>query len=358
MVNSDGQHSGAHTWNELTSQGQVWQAVLSQLERSPVVEAILASSASAREWIFVGCGTSYYLAEAAARSWTTLTGQPARAIPASEILLFPKSILTSGKGVEAVVISRSGKTSEAVRAANVLLRQLHVPTIGITCARQSPLEGECTRTIILEAADEQSTVMTRSFTSMLISLQYLAARLANNQSFIDSLSKAADYISRNIHKIASQLEHFVADHSFDDYIFLGQGPWHGIAREGALKVMEMSCSYSQFFHTLEFRHGPKAIVSEKTCLLFFLDKAGHDAESEVLMEMKALGGITLAIGNWVGEEIRPYCDLVIESGQGPTDLALLAACTIPCQLLGFYTGLQKGLNPDEPKNLSRVVILD
>ena len=68
--------------------------------------------------------------------------------------------------------------------------------------------------------------------------------------------------------------------------------------------MEMSCSYSQFFHTLEFRHGPKAIVSERTCIFFFLDKAGHEAESEVLVEMKALGGITVAVGNAIGAGAR------------------------------------------------------
>ncbi len=358
MFNNDGQHSGTHTWNELISQGEVWESVLLQLQGSPVVETILTDKVQTREWIFVGCGTSYYLAEAAAHSWTTLTGLPARAIPGSEILLYPQRIQAEGPGLQAVVISRSGKTSEALRAANVLVRKLNVPTIGITCAEHSALEKECHHTLILRAADEESTVMTRSFTSMLVSLQYLAARHASNQPFIDQLNKAAAHVSLNIQQMASELDQFVASHSFDDYIFLGQGAWHGIAKEGALKIMEMSCSYSQFFHTLEFRHGPKAIVSKKTCIFFFLDKAGHEAESEVLIEMKALGGVTVAVGNAIGRDLRSHCDMVIESSPEIDDLALLAACTIPCQLLGFFTGLQKGLNPDEPKNLSRVVILD
>jgi len=358
MPNNDGQRSGAHTWNELMSQGDVWRSTLSELQRSSVIETILTSTATRSEWIFVGCGTSYYLAEAAAHSWTTLTGEPARAVPASEVLLYPHTLRTESAPQQAVVISRSGKTSEALRAASALVRQLKLPTIGITCAQESTLQKECDHTIILQAADEESTVMTRSFTSMLISLQYLGARHAQNQPFIDELRRAAEHTSGNIRKIASELETFVTTHSFDDYIFLGQGPWHGIAREGALKVMEMSCSYSQFFHTLEFRHGPKAIVSEKTCLFFFLDKAGHEAESEVLVEMKALGAVTVAIGNAIGRDVRPHCDMILESSPEIQDLALLAACTIPCQLLGYFTGLQKGLNPDEPKNLSRVVILD
>ncbi len=358
MLNTDGNHNASHTWNEILSQGQVWNSVLAELNSSSVVANILANGRNARQWVFVGCGTSFYLAEAAAQSWTILTGQPSRAIPASEILLFPNMLRAEGPGVQAVVISRSGRTSEAVKAANVLTRDLHLPTIGITCALASALENECDTTIVLRSADEKSTVMTRSFTSMLISLQYLAARTAKNAAFIDSLGKAAQQVSANIHTVASALERFVLSHTFDDYVFLGQGPWHGIAREGALKVMEMSCSYSQFFHTMEFRHGPKAIVSEKTCLFFLLSDAGLQAESEVLSEMKALGGVTVAICEQAGNKLRANCDLVIENNSGAGELALLAASTIPCQLLGFFTGIQKGLNPDEPKNLTRVVILD
>lgn len=358
MPNNDGQHRGTHTWNEIISQGQVWKAVLSELSRHSSIESILANSANSREWIFVGCGTSFYLAEAAAQSWTILTGQPAKAIPASEILLFPGGIRAGGSGVQAVVISRSGKTSEAVRAANLLVRELQVPTIGVTCTRGSLLEKECDATIVLTAANEESMVMTRSFTSMLIGLQYLAARRANNEGFIESLGMVAEHVASRMGAIAADVERFVQRHSFDDYVFLGQGPWHGIAREGALKIMEMSCSYSQSFHALEFRHGPKAIVSERTCLLFLLDDRGQEAESELLIEMKALGGVIVAIGKQINGKIRTHSDLTIENDLRASDLAMLAAYTIPCQLLGFYTGLQKGWNPDEPKNLTRVVILD
>ncbi len=358
MLNIDGNHADSHTWNEILSQGQVWQSVLAELDHSSVIEGILSSSQNAREWIFVGCGTSFYLAEAAAHSWTILTGQPTRAIPASEILLFPNMLRAEGSGLQAIVISRSGRTSEAVRAANVLVDDLHIPTVGITCALSSELEKACDTTIVLRSADEKSTVMTRSFTSMLISLQYLAARRANNSAFIEMLRKAANHVSANINALARDLERFVHAHSFDDYIFLGQGPWHGIAREGALKVMEMSCSYSQFFHALEFRHGPKAIVSGKTCLVFLLSDAGLEAESGVLAEMKALGGTIVAICKQAGNKLRANSDLLIENNSGASELALLAASIIPCQLLGFFTGIQKGLNPDEPKNLTRVVILD
>ena len=171
-------HAESHTWNEIQSQGNVWQAVFDELRDGRVLSAILREAQTKREWMFIGCGTSFYLAEAAALSWTILTGQAARAIAASEVLLFPKFIQAEGADLQAVVISRSGKTSEAVRAAKALRQELRVPTIGITCAESSELARACDSTIVLRAADEQSTVMTRSFTSMLLTLQVLAARRA------------------------------------------------------------------------------------------------------------------------------------------------------------------------------------
>ncbi len=352
------QHRESLTWNEILSQGAVWKSVINELGQSASVENMLTSSRKAQSWLFVGCGTSFYLAEAAATCWTILTGQPARALPASEVLLYP--VLTSGQNsdVQAVVISRSGHTSEAVRAASALKRELHFPTIGITCANKSALEAECDGTLVLAAADDKSTVMTRSFTTMLISLQYLAARYSGNAEFIQSLQVMANQAEPLIHSLAAKIESFVNTSSFADYVFLGQGPFYGIAREAALKVMEMSCSYSQAFHSLEFRHGPKAIVSPQTCLTFYLSETAQDAETELLQEMKELGGVTIAVCNVASEKVRDASDLVIEVNTSGNELALLASYSLPAQLIGFFTGIGKGLNPDQPKNLTRIVVLD
>jgi len=149
------------TLQEILSQPEVWRASLRELQKNGSLQTILAETCSRTEWLFLGCGTSFYLAEAAAASWTLLTGQRARALPASEPLLFPELTLARSAGLQAVVISRSGRTSEALRVANLLSREYHVPTLGVTCASGSPLEEECDRTILISAADEKSTVMTR-----------------------------------------------------------------------------------------------------------------------------------------------------------------------------------------------------
>jgi glucosamine--fructose-6-phosphate aminotransferase (isomerizing) len=82
------------------------------------------------------------------------------------------------------------------------------------------------------------------------------------------------------------------------------------------------------------------------------------AETEVLLEMKDLGGTIIAICNRANAKIRQASDLLFELETDVPEPALLAPFVVPTQILGYQTGVKKGFNPDEPKNLSRVVILD
>src|SRR5277367_3004295 len=155
------EYAQSETYKEILSQSGVWLSVLQQLKQSKSGEGTLGSNNRKASRLFVGCGTSFYLAEAAATSWTLLTGELARAVPASEILLYPALTRLDGTDVQAVVISRSGRTSEAVRSAHVLKKEMHMPPVGITCAEKSELAAACDSTLVLAAADEKSTVMTR-----------------------------------------------------------------------------------------------------------------------------------------------------------------------------------------------------
>jgi len=348
----------SHTLSELLSQPQTWQNTLRKFESNELFDAILEQAKNRKEWLFVACGSSLYLATAAASSWTLMTGLRARAIPASEILLFPGAASLEASNVHAVLVSRSGSTSETVRAATVLSRENKIPTLGVTCTSPSPLADACDLTIALPEANEESMVMTRSFTSLLVLLQLLAARGAGRSEFPSALKAMAEHFAPQIHALAARMKAFVSEHTFADYVFLGQGPFYGIASEGALKVTEMSCSYSQVFHALEFRHGPKTIVGPETCLTFFLSQKGFEAESEVLAEMKGLGATTVAICNRANDLIRRSSDFLFELGADVPELALLAPFLVPAQLLGLFTSAKKGLNPDRPRNLSRVVILE
>ena len=346
---------GAHSLAEILSQPERWNACHTLLRETRTLETVLEWFDGQTEWLFIGCGSSYYIALSAAATMTVLGGRRARAVPASEVLLYPD--LTLSENCVPVLISRSGRTSEVLQAAD-LLKSRGVPTLAISCASGQPLEELASLTMVLPAADEQSTVMTRSFTSMLLTLQSLAAAFAGNTEFADSLPTLFTAAAAALQPLPRRIQDFVATHNFADYVCLGQGPFYGLACECALKVTEMSVSYAQSFHTLEFRHGPKSIVGPETLLVFLLSESGYEAECDALEEMKSLGGTTLVVANRATARAQSVADLLVELSLDMPELARLAPYLFAGQLLGLFTGLKKGLDPDSPRNLSRVVILD
>ncbi|MGD0468195.1 MAG: SIS domain-containing protein [Terriglobales bacterium] len=356
MKSAEITEQGQHTLSEIFSQPQCWSTSLTQLASSVELHAATQLARSGAEWIFVGCGTSYYLAQAAASSFNHLK-LPARAVPASDLLMYPGLTLHAGRDYVPVVISRSGRTSEAVRAAQMLEKGHNLRTIAITCADGQPLEPACSVTLKLLDADERSTVMTRSFTSMLLGLQYLAAMVSGNDTFRRALLELPQQVEPLLKDNPQRLRLFVESRSFSDFVFLAQGPLFGIASECMLKVTESSSSYAQVFHSLEFRHGPKSIVGPQMLITFVMSETSYDAEVELLEEMKALGAATMVIANRVDNRAQRASDFAIELGLQSPEYARPAAFVIWGQLYGVYNGLKKGLNPDSPKNLTRVVEL-
>jgi len=348
---------GAHSLDEILSQPRCWSTCLKDLPPSLSAQNVRKTFGSAREWLFVGCGSSYYIALAAASSWSAITGLRARALPASELLLFPGLVLAGSSEASAVVISRSGSTSEAVRAAELLERQKNIRTLGVTCTAGQPLQEIATSTLALLAAHEESTVMTRSFTSMLLALQYTAASMAENHEFTQCLLQLVNQAEPVLNALHPRIRELANSRQFAGFIGLGQGPLYGLACECALKLAEMSISMVQSYHTLEFRHGPKSVVSPEMLAIFLISQSGYEAERAVLEETKAMGGTTVAVVNQADDRVRAAADLLIEFRFDLPEFARLAPYVFVGQLMGLYTGLKKGLDPDHPRNLSRVVVL-
>ena len=347
---------GAFALSEILSQPLCWRTCFSELRDNRTLSRIAEQLGGKRNWLFVGCGSSFYVALSAASTLTALTGMPARAVPASEILLFPQLTLVAEDCIP-VLISRSGRTSEVLKVAEAF-RERNIATLGISCAPNQTLEKLVSSAIVLPAADEQSTVMTRSFTSMLMALQALAATMGRQEDFLESQRALNPCAERLVDELPNHVEEFVSRHAFADYVCLGQGALYGIACESALKLTEMSVSYGQSFHTLEFRHGPKSIVSQQTLIMFLLSESGYKAELEVLEEIKELGGITFVVTNRAEDRARRAADFLVELGADGPELARLPLYLPAQQLLGLYTGIKKGLDPDRPRHLSRVVVLE
>jgi len=348
---------GRETAQEILSQPATWTETARRFEQDAELQQISQIFSREEPCLFVACGSSYYLSRTIAAQWTTLLEASSTAVPASELLFAPREVLKRTGARQVVLVSRSGKTTEVLRAAEWLKANAAVRTLGVTCSKNSALEQLCTHTVKLPWADEQSMVMTRSFTSILLLFEKLGAKSAGDAALLSALDglpeKTATWLAVNADKIRA----FGTKRRFADFVFLGQGAHYWLAQEAALKLTEMSSSYAQAYHTLEFRHGPKSIASRDTLITFLLSDAAAEEESLLVGELKKLGAATLVVANRATPGLRRDSDLLIELAADEPEYARLARVAIPAQLLGLAVGLAKGLDPDVPKNLTRAVVL-
>jgi glutamine---fructose-6-phosphate transaminase (isomerizing) len=346
-----------HTLAEILSQPKIWQETEQQLAKSGILERLADIFSPRSPWLFVGCGSSYYLSRLIAALWTKHFYIPATGVPASELLFAPEETLRRIGAEQIVLMSRSGETTEVLRVAELLQSHKTVQTLGVTCNPQSVLEKLCTHTFKLDWADEKSTVMTRSFTAILLAFQRLGLQFVGDSQFsaaLDQLPKKGQvWFDAN----AAKIQAFAGKRKFEDYVFLGQGVHYWLAQEAGLKVTEMSSSYAQVYHSLEYRHGPRSITSPKTLITFYISEAAKEAETTLVRELKELGAGICVIVEKATPELKANSDLLVELALDVPEFARYAVTAIPAHLLGTAVGLRKGLNPDAPKNLTRAVVL-
>ena len=353
----EGYSPAQHTLEEIFSQPQIWSRTEAQLKQAGTLERLATVFSPRSPWLFVGCGSSYYLSRLIAALWTKYFYIPATGVPASELLFAPEETLRRIGAEQVVLISRSGETTEILRAAELLQEHKTVQTLAVTCNPSSQLEKLCTHTFELDWADEKSTVMTRSFTAILLAFQRLGLQFVNDLQLSEALDhlprKGQEWFGANARKI----QEFASKRKFSDYVFLGQGVHYWLAQEAGLKVTEMSSSYTQVYHSMEFRHGPRSITGPETLITFYTSDAAQDEELTLARELKELGAATCVIVNRADPELKKHCDLVVDLGLDGPEFARYAVTAIPAHLLGTAIGLRKGLNPDAPKNLTRAVVL-
>jgi glutamine---fructose-6-phosphate transaminase (isomerizing) len=345
------------TLNEIVSQPQIWRETAAHLAESDILERLTQAFSPRRPWLFVGCGSSYYLSRLIAALWTKHFRIQATGVPASELLFAPEETLQRNGPEQIVLLSRSGETTEVLRAAEWLKALPTIQTLGVTCNASSPLERLCTHTLKTTWADEKSTVMTRSFTAILLAFQRLGMRLASDTEFATALNDLPNQAQAWLNSNARKIQEFAGKHNFADYVFLGQGIHYWLAQEAGLKVTEMSSSYAQVYHSMEFRHGPRSIAGPDTLITFYMSEAAAEEETVLAAELKELGAAICVITNRATPQLKKRCDLLIELGLDAPEFARYAVTAIPAHFMGTAIGLRKGLNPDAPKNLTRAVVL-
>ncbi len=350
-------NQGQHTLEEITTQPTAWADALADVKgKAEAIQALFAKQ-EFQEVLFIGCGSTYYLSLAAAQAFQGLTSIRAWGLPASEILLFPKTSYGPQKTL-LVAVSRSGETTETVRAVRAFREERNAPVVVITCYPRSTLAREAAETGILLVArqgQEKSIAQTRSFASMLVAAQGFAGLVKNSLPYVKSLEGLpliGNWLLQEKAELARQLGEELA---WQRFFFLGSGPNYGVVCEAMLKMKEMSLSYSEAFHFLEFRHGPKSMVDGSTLVVGLISQGGREQEIAVLKEMQGLGATILVLADYdFGLEEFAH---VVAFNSGTSDWARGVLHLPVLQLMAYYRAMAKGLDPDRPTHLDAVVRL-
>jgi glucosamine--fructose-6-phosphate aminotransferase (isomerizing) len=344
---------GQYTFREITSQPAIWSEVIqSFFARQDQVFAAHQALAPDKV-LFIGCGSTYYLSQVAAALFQGLTEIPAKAAPSSELLLFPEQTITNPERTLLVAISRSGTTTETLQAVSHFRRMGGLAVWVISCYPQSELVQSSDLTLLAEVAHEQSVAQTRSFSSMLILAQALAATVGGKD--ITALASLPGRLNGLFKNTADQLEALGQRLDLERIFFLGSGYQYGIANEAMLKMKEMSLTNSEAFHFLEFRHGPMSMVTQEALVVGLFSDGALVHEGRVLTEMSALGAHTLGL-NSAPDSSYEY-NIAYDTHALPP-WALPVLFLPPLQLLAYHRSISKGLDPDNPRNLEAVVSLD
>ncbi len=299
------------------------------------------------EVLFTGCGSTFYLSVAAATLLREQTGVAARGLPASEIWLYPDSAYSPQKNTLLVAVSRSGTTTETVRAVESFKQKATGTVLTLCCYPESELAGLGDLKLVLPSGQERSIAQTRAFSVLYLATVALVQLWLHRERA--SLSGLAEVCRRLLVEYAELARRLGTDTRLERFYFLGSGPRYGLACELSLKMKEMTLSHSEPFHFLEFRHGPQSMVDENTLIVGLVSEQNGASERAVLAEMKVRGAHILALA-------EQEADIVFHSGV-PEPLRNVLYLPV-IQLMAFERSIAKGLDPDRPHNLTAVVLLD
>jgi glucosamine--fructose-6-phosphate aminotransferase (isomerizing) len=271
-----------------------------------------------------------------------------------------------------LVLSQSGETSDtlaALREAN--RRGQH--SLAITNAKASTMARKADVSMPLGAGVEKAIPATKSFTCQLAVLfllglyeaqrlgrmdsTELAANIARLQALPGSIEEQLDGWRTQMAALASKYN------SARTFLFLGRGIHYAIAREGALKLKEASYVHAEGYPVGELKHGPNALVSDSVPLVVVATvdrglKASvlrYKKTLELLRDMKAQGAKVIAIANAGDAEMAGLVSDCVPV-QPASEYLLPIVEVIPLQLFAYFMALERGVDVDRPRNLSKAVV--
>ncbi len=316
-----------------------------------------------RELFLVAAGTSYLACIAASYMFSKLARLTTYPAISSEFI----AQYGSSVGIDSVVlaVSQSGETYDTLKAIDHA-RMRATTVLGVTNTVGSTLTRVSRAYIIQQSGPEMGVAATKTFTSQLMVLSQLALRLARtrgkvSQDEVDDfearLLEVPVYVEKVLEKHGTSIRSLVEKYSGERlFLFLGRGISAATALEGRLKLLELTYVPSLAYPAGESKHGPISVVEEGTPIIFLCPRG--ETRREIvgsIMEMKARGARIISVCEEGDRDIKELSDDVIEMPLGIPELLSPIPYIVPLQLYAYYLAVEKGLDPDKPRNLAKSV---
>jgi len=264
-----------------------------------------------------------------------------------------------------LTITQSGETADTLASLREARRRGHkvlsiCNVVGSTIARES--DGG----IYLHAGPEIGVASTKAFTSQVSVLTLFALLMGRirtlSHTHAMAVLKALEAVPRQVEKVLQQndairriAERYVQS---EDFLFLGRGYCYPVALEGALKLKEISYIHAEGYPAAEMKHGPIALIDEKTPSVFLCPQDSlYDKTFSNIEEIKARKGPVIALATEGDEQIARKADDVIYLPEAVEPIFPLLA-TIPLQLLAYHIAVARGCDVDKPRNLAKSVTVE
>ena len=310
----------------------------------------------------VACGTALHAGRVAANWFSAISGLPTQMDYASEYRYKNPYI---DEDTLLIAISQSGETADTLAALRYAKEKDYLATLGICNTPTSSLAREADYLLLTNAGPEVGVASTKCFTTQLVALMLLTLSLAKASGknprlrgrIIEALRTLPEKISEAL-LLKDEIISFAPEiANKNNALFLGRGIFYPIAKEGALKLKEISYIHAEAYPAGELKHGPLALIDEEMPVIAIAPE--HELAEKLvsnLEEVKARGGalyvfgnakekLELSTGNYVN---MPECDFLLTP----------ILYSIPLQILSYEVALLRGTDIDQPRNLAKSVTVE
>ena len=358
--------SGLNTAKEIIQQPDTWRESVKNLIKNKIeIKSFIDSFLSKKEFriILTGAGTSAFAGEVCEPYLTSLLNKRVEAIATTDLVASPKSYFIKDIPTLLVSFARSGNSPESVHAVNLATQLVDdLYQVVITCnengklAKNTVNDEKSLLLLMPPQTNDLGFAMTSSFTTMVLNAMavFNINNIENFSSDVDKLSNSVnDFIENNIEKVTS-----LSNEDFERIVYLGSSTSKGIARESALKVLELTAGKvnASYDTPLGFRHGPKSVVDDKTVSVIYISndeytrKYDLDLAKEMLAHKK--NDKVVIVGDNIEDDILNKADYVFNveniNYTVENEVLLPLQQIIFGQMLSFLKSVNLGITPDNP----------